>query len=79
MINRKIALIAAAFLLAILPVIAQSTVKLSSKHIPDDAIVAGFLSPTQMLSSPQWELMPTEVLRRRRWSMSVSIRCTLRT
>jgi hypothetical protein len=41
---------------------AQSSERLSSTNIPDDAIIAGFLSPEQILSAPAWELMPVEVM-----------------
>lgn len=41
---------------------AQSAGKFSSKYIPDDAIVAGFVSPSELLSSPDWELAPIEVI-----------------
>ena len=49
---------------ALIPAIAaaQGSEKLSSEHIPDDAIVAVFLSPSKIMSSPEWELMPTEVI-----------------
>ncbi|WP_197455290.1 DUF1559 domain-containing protein [Stieleria neptunia] len=40
---------------------AQTAEKLSSQYIPDDAVAAGFLSPRQMLTSPEWELAPIEV------------------
>ncbi len=49
--------------LATLPLHAQSADKLSAKHIPDDAIAAVFLSPSEMLNSPDWRLLPTEVLK----------------
>lgn len=42
---------------------AQTAEKLSSKNIPDDAILAGFISPAEIMSSPEWKLMPTEVIR----------------
>ncbi|MCA9140749.1 MAG: DUF1559 domain-containing protein [Planctomycetales bacterium] len=59
----------AACLLAIVATTAPTTVraqsgeKLSAKNIPGDAIVAAFLSPSEILTSPEWELMPIEVLR----------------
>jgi hypothetical protein len=65
---RKSNTIAAVWLVAtaatLIPVIAtaQTAEKLSSKHIPDDAIVAAFLSPSRMMSSPEWALMPIEVM-----------------
>jgi hypothetical protein len=40
----------------------QNAAKLSSKHIPDDGVVAAFLSPAKLMSSPDWELMPVEVI-----------------
>ncbi len=42
---------------------AQTAEKLSNQYIPDDAVAAGFLSPRQMLTSPEWELAPIEVAR----------------
>lgn len=42
---------------------AQTTGKLSSKNVPDDAIFASFVSPAQLMSSPDWEWMPVEVIR----------------
>ena len=49
---------------ALIPAIAaaQGSEKLSSEHIPDDAIVAVLLSPSKIMSSPGWELMPIEVI-----------------
>lgn len=40
---------------------AQTAEKLSNQYIPDDAVAAGFLSPRQMLTSPEWKLAPIEV------------------
>lgn len=41
---------------------AQSAEKLSASHIPADAVLAGFISPADMLSSPDWQLAPIEVI-----------------
>ncbi|KAA5543843.1 DUF1559 domain-containing protein [Roseiconus nitratireducens] len=41
---------------------AQESVKLSAKHIPDSAVAAAYLSPREVLTSPEWELMPVEIL-----------------
>lgn len=42
---------------------AQDAERLSSRHVPDDAVAVVFLSPSEILSSPDWELMPVEVIR----------------
>ncbi|QEF99962.1 hypothetical protein Mal15_40290 [Stieleria maiorica] len=40
---------------------AQTAEKLSTKYVPDDAVAAAYLSPRQILTSPEWELAPIEV------------------
>lgn len=66
MIRRTFVLPLAACVLAVATtptgLLAQNSEKLSNKHIPDDAIVAGFVSPAAVLTDPQWEMMPIEVL-----------------
>ncbi|WP_253153987.1 DUF1559 family PulG-like putative transporter [Stieleria tagensis] len=54
---------AAVFLVALSTGVAQDSEKLSSKSVPDDAILAAFLSPSELMASSEWELMPTEVFR----------------
>jgi hypothetical protein len=41
----------------------QNAEKWSGDYIPEPAIAAAFLSPADVLSSPDWELMPVEVIR----------------
>lgn len=53
---------AVAVMLAPTAASSQDAAKLSAKYIPSDAIVAAFASPNQILSSPEWELMPIEVI-----------------
>lgn len=40
----------------------EAVPKMPAEMIPDDAIAAVFMSPTRMMKSPDWEMMPVEVL-----------------
>ena len=59
-LNRVAALLTAALVAPIAT--AQNSQQLSGTHIPDDAILAGFAYPAQMMTSPDWKLMPVEVI-----------------
>ncbi|WP_182867773.1 DUF1559 domain-containing protein [Stieleria mannarensis] len=67
MISRKIlssttaAWLCAVALLTPQPALAQTAEKLSTEYVPDDAVAAVYLSPRQILTSPDWKLAPIEV------------------
>ena len=55
-------ILSALFTLSSTCLCAQESESRSAQYIPDDAIVAAMLSPSQLMASPEWQMMPIEVI-----------------